>query len=147
MHSTSLRFVHKKALLIRIVAVAAIFCGITGLTTPTPAKTHADTMSGQGVYPLVVPAFPDGPSGWSRSPVVIRLVPLEPGVVYYAWNDTFGVWRRADGPILAPEGKRVLYFRLVTAFGVASEKQSTVVRVDYQAPRSLAQAEDRAVGI
>lgn len=144
MRSAFLSFVHKKALLIRLAVSVTIFCGITALIASPPAKAIADTSSRQGVYPLVSPAFPDGPLGWNRSPVVIRLVPLGPGVIYYTWDDVFGIWHRADGPIIAPEGKRVLYSRLVSDFGIVSDMQSTLIRVDYQAPRPLAQAEDQA---
>ncbi|MBS3974205.1 MAG: cell wall-binding repeat-containing protein [Actinobacteria bacterium] len=144
MHSASLSILPKGTLLARVLLVVVILFAGVGWPGKAFAEPYVATGSGKGVYALVSPSFPDGPLGWNRGPVVIRLVALRPGVIYYTWDDVFGVWHRADGPIIAPEGKRVLYSRLVSDSGKVSDMQSTSVRVDYQAPRLRAQAEDQA---
>lgn len=85
------------------------------------------------------PALPDGALGWSRSPTTLRLVPLAQGILYYTWDDTFANWQRVRGPILAPEGGRVLHVRLVEAPGKLVGSAAFPVRVDYgqsPAPRT-----------
>lgn len=77
------------------------------------------------------PALPDGVLGWSRSPKTVRLVPLSPGVLYYTWDDAFAPWQRVRGPILAPEGGRILHVRLVEAPGVLMDAAAFPIRVDY----------------
>ncbi len=111
-------------------ACAALTCAL--LATPGPAL--AETRAADGVFVLAAPGIPDGPLGWNRTPVVLRLVPLAPGTVYYAWDDAFGSWHRADGPIIAPEGKHILLTRLVSFSGQPSSITRTPVRVDYRLP-------------
>lgn len=144
MHAVFLSIASKGTLLTRALLSAAILFAGAGWPGKAFAEPYVTTGSDKGVHAFVNPSFPDGPLGWNRSPVVIRLVPLRPGVIYYTWDDVFGVWHRADGPIIAPEGKRVLYSRLVSDSGTVSDMQATPIRVDYQAPRLRAQAEDQA---
>lgn len=115
-----------------VTALACVALASALLVTPDPA--FAEMKAAEGVFVMITPAIPDGPLGWNRSPVVLRLVPLAPGTLYYTWDDAFGPWRRVDGPIVAPEGKHILLTRLVSPSGRPSSITRIPVRVDTQLP-------------
>lgn len=96
-----------------------------------PQTAAALTEGSENIAVFAYPALPDGALGWSRSPKTIRMVPLSPGVLYYTWDDTFALWKRVRGPILAPEGGRVLHVRLVQAQGELVDAAAFPIRVDY----------------
>ena len=66
-----------------------------------------------GVVAFVDPAPADGVRGWRGTITHVRLAPRGPGTIYYCWDQPIGVWRRAEGEIVVPEGKHTLYAKLV----------------------------------
>lgn len=112
------------AMLLATLASAYLLCVV-------PQTAVALTEGSGSIALFADPALPDGALGWSRSPKTIRMVPLSPGTLYYTWDDTFAPWQRVRGPILAPEGGRVLHVRLVQAQGELVDAAAFPIRVDY----------------
>ncbi|MDP2401713.1 MAG: hypothetical protein Q8M66_07020, partial [Actinomycetota bacterium] len=106
-----------------LLALAVFAVTLSALVAPVMAGEQGTG----GVVVLSEPRLPDGPLGWYRSPVTINLLPSSPGTVYFSWDDPFGMWEKAAGPIIAPEGKHILYSRLVSSESTASAMSLTSV--------------------
>lgn len=130
---------------------AGLLVALVALCLPifVPQAAVARTDGAGHIALFTNPALPDAVLGWSRSPKTIRLVPLSPGILYYTWDDKFAPWQRVRGPILAPEGGRILHVRLVEAPGVLMDAAAFPIRVDYgltPAPRSASTVPVTAAG-
>lgn len=77
-----------------------------------------------------------GFSGWSPIPVQIHLLGTVPGTVWYRWGAGPGAWQRADGALVAPEGKQMLSVILIHPTGVPGSASTVTVRSDFSSSLS-----------
>lgn len=65
--------------------------------------------AGPALSASLYPPHPDSFFGWYATPVSVTLLASRPASIRYVWDDPGGRWQPYEGPMIAPEGKRVLY--------------------------------------
>jgi putative cell wall-binding protein len=85
------------------------------------------------VYVICDPPLSDAFNGWRTKITSVRMLPLEPGTVYFTWDDPEGHWQPASGEIIAPLGKHTLYTRIVRPDKTATDVTLTPVKTDPRA--------------
>ncbi len=130
-----------------LIAVSAV-CLVTAAPArvsalePIPPPSVQYVVQGFGADPLgsagprlrisLDPPEPDSYFGWYRSPVRIALLPDRPAGIKYAWDDPAGAWHPYQAPILAPEGKHVLYAQADD--GKPGPLVALQVKLDFRSP-------------
>jgi len=99
------------------------------------------------VSAFVSPVTPDGIRGWRGTLTHVRLVPRASGTVYYCWDQPIGVWQRAEGEIVVPEGKHTLYARLVGGDAESTPWLTIPFKVEYDTPVRVASPRLAAAGL
>lgn len=135
MHTTCISEAPRSRALVGFVTGLFIACALALAVPGDEARAVAPRPSDEpAVTALIDPAPHDGERGWRGTLTHVRLLPRAAGTVYYCWNDTIGIWRRAVGPIPVPEGRHTLHAVLIGPEGAVGETLHVPFKVEYETP-------------
>ncbi len=130
--------------LVSALAVALALVGTMSIRQQAFATVRSTETP--AVAAIVSPVSPDGVRGWRGTLTHVLLVPRASGTVYYCWDQPIGVWTRARGEIVVPEGKHTLYARLVGKGTESAPGLALPFKVEYDTPVRMPRPQVRALG-
>ena len=127
---SALTWNHRRGLAVCLAMLLGLTCALS-LPRPATGQTYSAEESGHVV--LVDPEHSQGLAGWRLAATTVRVVPTEPGVLYYQWDTPVGPWQPVDGEIMVPEGRHTLLTRAVDVDGNPGPVRGTDFRIDFDA--------------
>lgn len=135
MHTSRIQEAARRWALTGLTAGLVVLSLLPGVIRPDSSAAATRYHSPDATVTAIVdPPVDDGVRGWRGTLTRVQLVPRTAGDIYYCWDQPIGVWKRADGPLVVPEGKHTLHATLVTPDGARGPLLDLPFKVDYDTP-------------